>query len=142
MTDKIGRNDLCHCGSGKKYKKCCMTKDKEEKETFLQKMKNVTVSAGLSGHDKYIFNSKEEILESIRAEGFEPVAHEWVNEFFVDPDSEKTESVTHLTVDLYCEHGHSEIGREYILRDTGKWEFESEGYDMPCPECVHKSKTS
>lgn len=24
MTDKIGRNDECHCGSGKKYKKCCM----------------------------------------------------------------------------------------------------------------------
>ncbi|KEZ52176.1 SEC-C domain-containing protein [Metabacillus indicus] len=22
----IGRNDACHCGSGKKYKKCCMTK--------------------------------------------------------------------------------------------------------------------
>jgi uncharacterized protein YchJ len=20
---KIGRNELCHCGSGKKYKKCC-----------------------------------------------------------------------------------------------------------------------
>ena len=25
--DKIGRNDLCYCGSGKKYKKCCMDKD-------------------------------------------------------------------------------------------------------------------
>jgi len=25
---KIGRNELCHCGSGKKYKKCCI--DKEE----------------------------------------------------------------------------------------------------------------
>jgi tetratricopeptide (TPR) repeat protein len=24
---KIGRNDLCHCGSGKKYKKCCMATD-------------------------------------------------------------------------------------------------------------------
>jgi SEC-C motif len=23
-TTKIGRNDPCHCGSGKKYKKCCM----------------------------------------------------------------------------------------------------------------------
>lgn len=23
----IGRNDLCPCGSGKKYKKCCMRKD-------------------------------------------------------------------------------------------------------------------
>ncbi|WP_010632161.1 SEC-C metal-binding domain-containing protein [Sporolactobacillus vineae] len=26
---KIGRNDLCPCGSGKKYKKCCMEKDKQ-----------------------------------------------------------------------------------------------------------------
>lgn len=23
---KIGRNDLCPCGSGKKYKKCCIEK--------------------------------------------------------------------------------------------------------------------
>ena len=22
-TDKVGRNDACTCGSGKKYKKCC-----------------------------------------------------------------------------------------------------------------------
>ena len=27
MSGKIGRNDPCPCGSGKKYKKCCMTKD-------------------------------------------------------------------------------------------------------------------
>jgi tetratricopeptide (TPR) repeat protein len=26
---KIGRNDPCPCGSGKKYKKCCMEKDQE-----------------------------------------------------------------------------------------------------------------
>jgi SEC-C motif len=25
----IGRNDPCHCGSGKKYKKCCLAKDEE-----------------------------------------------------------------------------------------------------------------
>jgi hypothetical protein len=25
-TEKIGRNDPCPCGSGKKYKRCCMTK--------------------------------------------------------------------------------------------------------------------
>jgi uncharacterized protein YecA (UPF0149 family) len=23
-SNKVGRNDLCHCGSGKKYKKCCI----------------------------------------------------------------------------------------------------------------------
>lgn len=27
-TVKVGRNDPCPCGSGKKYKKCCMKKDK------------------------------------------------------------------------------------------------------------------
>lgn len=25
---KIGRNESCPCGSGKKYKKCCMNKDR------------------------------------------------------------------------------------------------------------------
>ncbi len=25
MKNKIGRNDLCPCGSGKKYKKCCIS---------------------------------------------------------------------------------------------------------------------
>jgi preprotein translocase subunit SecA len=25
--DRPGRNDPCHCGSGKKYKKCCLAKD-------------------------------------------------------------------------------------------------------------------
>ncbi|MDK9721646.1 MAG: SEC-C metal-binding domain-containing protein [Rhodospirillales bacterium] len=24
MTPKVGRNDLCPCGSGKKFKKCCL----------------------------------------------------------------------------------------------------------------------
>ena len=28
---KIGRNDLCPCGSGKKYKKCCMVKDERQR---------------------------------------------------------------------------------------------------------------
>jgi tetratricopeptide (TPR) repeat protein len=28
--NKIGRNDPCRCGSGKKYKKCCLRRDKDE----------------------------------------------------------------------------------------------------------------
>jgi preprotein translocase subunit SecA len=28
-TNKVGHNDPCPCGSGKKYKKCCMQKEKE-----------------------------------------------------------------------------------------------------------------
>ena len=28
-VEKLGRNDLCHCGSGLKYKRCCFDKDQE-----------------------------------------------------------------------------------------------------------------
>ena len=27
---KLNRNDICHCGSGKKYKKCCLPKDEQQ----------------------------------------------------------------------------------------------------------------
>ena len=33
---KLGRNDKCHCGSGKKFKKCCDTAGKETKFTLGQ----------------------------------------------------------------------------------------------------------
>jgi uncharacterized protein len=29
MTEKVGRNDPCPCGSGKKYKQCCIKKSTE-----------------------------------------------------------------------------------------------------------------
>ncbi|WP_083937987.1 SEC-C metal-binding domain-containing protein [Paenibacillus daejeonensis] len=32
---KLGRNDNCHCGSGKKYKKCCLDKDQESNITRI-----------------------------------------------------------------------------------------------------------
>lgn len=31
--NKIGRNDKCPCGSGKKYKNCCLSSGKYEKYT-------------------------------------------------------------------------------------------------------------
>jgi len=33
----IGRNDPCHCGSGKKYKKCCEEKDEAKERAVLDK---------------------------------------------------------------------------------------------------------
>jgi len=37
---KIGRNQLCSCGSGKKYKNCCMGKENIEEEFEIGKKKN------------------------------------------------------------------------------------------------------
>jgi hypothetical protein len=33
----IGRNDLCHCGSGKKYKKCHLSQDEVKEHKVLEK---------------------------------------------------------------------------------------------------------
>ncbi len=33
----IGRNDLCHCGSKKKYKKCCEEKDSAKEHAAIEK---------------------------------------------------------------------------------------------------------
>ena len=35
MDEKLGRNAPCHCGSGKKYKKCCSEKDAEAERQLL-----------------------------------------------------------------------------------------------------------
>jgi tetratricopeptide (TPR) repeat protein len=34
-TPKPGRNDPCHCGSGNKYKKCCLAKDQAAERDSL-----------------------------------------------------------------------------------------------------------
>ena len=44
----IGRNDPCPCGSGKKYKKCCMQKSQiKPASQRLKNVKRIEVSKGL-----------------------------------------------------------------------------------------------
>ena len=38
MNQKIGRNDLCPCGSGKKYKNCCQSKETSGLKTSNHKI--------------------------------------------------------------------------------------------------------
>nr|WP_308567842.1 SEC-C metal-binding domain-containing protein [uncultured Eubacterium sp.] len=40
---KIGRNESCPCGSGKKYKKCCLDKSDEQRlaEAVLRSSENL-----------------------------------------------------------------------------------------------------
>ena len=46
MNKKLGRNDPCRCGSGKKYKNCCFAKDntpvsmRKIKATWIQPSAN------------------------------------------------------------------------------------------------------
>jgi hypothetical protein len=36
QVKKLGRNEPCHCGSGRKYKKCCLRKDEEDRQRALE----------------------------------------------------------------------------------------------------------
>ena len=40
-TVKVGRNDPCPCGSGKKYKHCCMKKDQEAEREKLAELNRI-----------------------------------------------------------------------------------------------------
>lgn len=59
---KLGRNDKCHCKSGKKYKVCCMNKDdieKNERKALLQKQYNDGHEITEETSDMYNYFTKE-----------------------------------------------------------------------------------
>lgn len=129
MNKKIGRNDPCPCGSGKKYKKCCLGKDRE-----IQTLAITASKAPPSGKDDSIYNSMEDVFESIRKEGFVPVI-ESENDGIVD-DIEEFCVSPWMTVALVCKHAYSEEARTYELREDGKYEWTESGFGLPCPHCI------
>src|SRR5690242_391979 len=55
----VGRNDPCHCGSGKKYKKCCMAKDEAAESKVLQENWSKAEAAAKAEAEKQAKESKE-----------------------------------------------------------------------------------
>ena len=56
---KIGRNDQCPCGSGKKYKKCCLNKEKTITSNQQVPLVNQLYSNPLfSEHLQYVYTKK------------------------------------------------------------------------------------
>jgi len=47
----IGRNDLCPCMSGKKYKKCCLEKDLQIERENLDKASNAVANEAGEVHE-------------------------------------------------------------------------------------------
>ena len=46
-----GRNDPCHCGSGKKYKKCHLTEDEGTRTATLQALEEESVAKAKASKD-------------------------------------------------------------------------------------------
>lgn len=69
--EKIGRNDLCHCGSGKKYKNCHMNSETSGKglnKAFIV----VAILVGLAavGIIGYVTNSQKSA--DVNTQGYQP----------------------------------------------------------------------
>lgn len=52
MAEKIGRNDPCPCGSGKKYKACCLLTQKPSPSFGKRKFTAKVISSGPSEKKK------------------------------------------------------------------------------------------
>jgi hypothetical protein len=110
---KFGRNDPCPCGSGKKYKKCCLA------ETFIQQGREESIRKRLVDELLTFYNKNyRDTVEEAHVmfwDDFVPQEHleghaldiayqnffEWITfDFIIDPDENKT------LIDLYMEQNN------------------------------------
>ena len=59
LSEKVGRNDPCHCGSGKKYKKCCMAKDETVEHKAIEENWAKSTAEAKAEAEKQAKESKE-----------------------------------------------------------------------------------
>jgi len=59
---KTGRNDPCPCGSGKKYKKCCLARERKKRWTLEENLSNwcqdLEMELGNAGIEEPVFYEK------------------------------------------------------------------------------------
>ena len=62
---KTGRNDFCPCGSGKKYKRCCMAQDQAREQLALA-AKRAELQAQGAQHSATLANYKAALLQGLQ----------------------------------------------------------------------------
>ena len=122
---KLGRNNPCPCGSGKKYKKCCLPKDEEKKRNRYEMVE-------LPHHWETKKEAVECMFRQIRSEGFFPCID--------DVYENKEKDIEIVEIALVCPHGKSEESRSISRSEDGTWEWceTGTGGDF-CPICEDKN---
>ncbi len=89
MTTKIGRNDPCHCGSGKKYKRCCLEED-QEGERFVREATVAALAAEHAEEDEFYkwsarldeeSNAVIDLIEAGKLDEAEQAAHRLIADY-------------------------------------------------------------
>lgn len=129
---KIGRNDLCPCGSGKKYKKCCMANDKklsEEKKLAYLELESIHLPKDPDFCESGEFKTIEEIIKAYEKLGYVvDIEHRKYENGEILSDAE------FLEVNLICPHGFSEYCMGYEMKDD-MWTVGERGEGEICSVC-------
>ena len=109
MKERIGRNDPCPCGSGKKYKKCCITKVVENYENELEEL--YRFEPGSYG-DVGSYMPSLACLKQVRKD-------EWKYHFvLVKPES------LHSDEDEATNEAEKDISSSYAIKEKGRTDAE------------------
>lgn len=99
---KIGRNEKCPCGSGLKYKNCCLDKDKATETSLYQ---------GLINMHSYILSNKEHIKKYRK---IRKVHSDIINSMINDIDNGKY----NLDVSIYLKDAEVLVGRKIKFKKS------------------------
>lgn len=108
---KVGRNDPCHCGSGVKYKYCCLQKDQEEANASSASESEATATSQMSSStESRTLSPAEKTWDTFDASDYED-QKALVDEITGDPDRMDAENAFNMLNRLYSktiERGDSE----------------------------------
>jgi tetratricopeptide (TPR) repeat protein len=116
---KIGRNDPCPCGSGKKYKKCCLPLHEESR---AKERETAALTAGSIDLDE-LSNSVVDLIEAGRLEEAEAACRELLTRF---PD--QIDGMERLAA-VYEARGEKKLAAEYY-RKAAEFAKGSPGFDQ------------
>jgi tetratricopeptide (TPR) repeat protein len=89
MATKIGRNDPCHCGSGKKYKRCCLEED-QEGERFVREATAAALAAEQAEENEFYewsdrldeeSNAVIDLIDAGKLDDAEKAAHQLIADY-------------------------------------------------------------
>jgi tetratricopeptide (TPR) repeat protein len=89
MATKIGRNDPCHCGSGKKYKRCCL-EDDQQNEREARTAFTAALAAEQADEDEFYewsdrldeeSNAVIDLIEAGKLDEAEQAAHQLIADY-------------------------------------------------------------
>jgi len=116
---KTGRNDPCPCGSGKKYKKCCLPLHEESR---AKQQEEVSLTPGFTDLDE-LSNSVVDLIEKGRLDDAEAACRELLTRY---PD--QIDGTERLAA-VYEAKGEKKMAAEYY-RKAAQFAQGSPGFDQ------------